>query len=162
MLRCALKRRLGPRAVERLGARRGQSPLGDLLLSSEPSQGLSGNTVFQSCFMSTVEPFAFASSHALSSSPILRGGRMRIRAPFPSPVVSLRRHSFEFAEPFHRILLPQQRVVDAAGIERTAGLIRKLLEVAEELLDLPWIGTSNQIFRARKSIAPPPSSRPFS
>src|SRR5262245_35117550 len=49
------------------------------------------------------------------------------------PLPSLWLQSFELIEPFQRILLAQQCVVDAAGVEGAAGLIGELVEVAEEL-----------------------------
>ena len=48
--------------------------------------------------------------------------------------------SFKFLEPSHRVLLPQHRVIDAAGIKGITRLIRVLLEIAEELLDLSLHG----------------------
>src|SRR5262245_56940555 len=53
---------------------------------------------------------------------------------------SSRLQAFQFLEPLQCVLLSQQPVADAGGVERTARLVRKLVEVREELLDLALDG----------------------
>src|SRR5215475_15528426 len=51
-----------------------------------------------------------------------------------------RSEALQVFQPFQGGLLPQQPVIDAAGIQRTALLVGELVEVREELLDLPLDG----------------------
>src|SRR5262249_26105327 len=99
-----------------------------------------------SCFLRRPN-FGACMTDSLSSAegifpPIsLRGRRQNTLPASPAPFAkSLRLHSLEFIEPLQGILLPQQGVIDRAGIERAAGLIRELVEVAEELLHLSLDG----------------------
>src|SRR5262249_27249663 len=58
----------------------------------------------------------------------------------PTHDASSRFQVFQFLEPLQCVLLSQQSVTDAGGIERTARLVRKPVEAREELLDLALNG----------------------
>jgi hypothetical protein len=70
-----------------------------------------------------------------------------------TPSATRDRETFDALESFHRLRAPEQPVADLAGVERAAGLIREVLEVREEFLDLCCAKNCN---------ASPPSSKPLS
>ena len=75
---------------------------------------------------------------------------------------ALWRDPLEVFQALHGILLPQQAVIDAAGVERAPCLVRVLIEVGKKLLDLPLDGHQQPHLLRDELDASPPSSNPRS